>query len=49
MDNNNCGACGAKCPANSVCRGNCCIQGKSTKVADSTGVVCSGNEWERQG
>jgi hypothetical protein len=48
MDENNCGACGAKCPANTICKTGCCvIQSNQTRVADSLGVVCSGHVWAR--
>jgi hypothetical protein len=50
-DNNNCGACGAKCPANALCNINtgCCVlkSDQSKTIADSTGTTCSGHAWTR--
>jgi hypothetical protein len=50
FDENNCGACGAKCAANSICKNGCCVLKTDQKqvVADSLGVKCSGNMWNRQ-
>lgn len=50
-DNNNCGACGAKCPTNALCNLNtgCCVlkSDQSTTTPDSTGNTCSGHAWNR--
>ena len=49
FDENNCGACGAKCGANSLCKNGCCVlkTDQTQVVADSLGVKCSGNMWQR--
>jgi hypothetical protein len=49
FNNSNCGACGAKCPADSICSHGCCVSGpaQTQVVADSLGVKCSGNTWDR--
>jgi hypothetical protein len=49
FDENNCGTCGAKCPADTFCNHGCCVLKADQKqvVADSLGVKCSGNTWQR--
>lgn len=51
FEDNNCGACGAKCAANSLCKNGCCVlkTDQNQVVADSLGVKCSGNMWQRMG